>query len=410
MDEQTTKPVRKCIYCGREVTKERRGEHIVPAAIGGTLTLKEKATKSVCGRCNNQVLSVLDKELCTRSHLSVIASQEIDSSLWQVWDIDHSARELLVEAKPKWEDGELRSLVGYPQMIFEADGPQIRGDADEMRRFGKDEVLNVMIRAVYSAFERYNAGKKRVFHLERVRTDLSSRGYRLPPRVYSPHSIAKIAEDIKGQSFVFRYLTAADLRFALRGMSHLDIGNKKQFARSSFYLGSRVPSLAVYFDVGLTVRAMMKIAFNLLAAYCTNTNVNCDTFPDITRLILGGHPDSNIVAGNGFVHAEDVEELARPGCHCFRITSLENRWVVYMSFFGGRIGSTVSFPGSNREEWSTMTIVAPLHSKEWTATSSRLVLPLKVRIEWSKHEAIVPSLKLQYAQTRLLVENAPAPR
>lgn len=411
MAEEIVKTVRECIYCGGKVTKEGRGEHIIPAAIGGHLTLTEKAGKSVCRHCNNEVLSVLDTELCRRSHLSLIASQEIDSSLSQVWDIDHSARELLVEARPEWVDGELRSLFNYPQMIFETDGPQIRGDADEMERLGKDQVLNVMIRAVYSAFERYNSGKKRVFHFERVRTDLSSRGYRLPPRVYSPHSIAEIAQYIQGQSFVFRYVTAADRRFALRAMSQLDLGNKKQFNRSAHFLGSRVPSISVFFDLGLTVRAMLKIGFNLLAAYCTNTIVSRDAFPQVTRLIRGEqHLKPIDIAGSGFVHAEDVEDLARPGCHCFRITSLEKKWVVYMSFFGGRVGSVVSFPGPNQEDWNSMEIVAPLHNKEWTATPSRLFLPLKVRVEWSKHEAITPSLKLQYAQTRMLVEDAPAPR
>jgi hypothetical protein len=407
MAEHTAKQVRKCMYCGGNVTKEKRGEHIVPAAIGGELTLKEAAGKSVCPKCNNEVLSVLDTELCRRSHLSVIASQEIDSRLWQAWDIDHSARELLVEARPEWKDGELRQLFNYPQMIFETAGPQIRGDAEEMERIGKDKVLNVMIRAVYSAFERYNAGKKRVLHFERVRTDLSSRGYRLPPRVYSPHSFAEIGEDIHGQSFVMRYLTESDRHFALRSMSQLDVGNKKQFNRSALYLGSRVPSISTYFDLGLTVRAMMKIAVNLLAAYCTNTAVNCDTFPQVTRLILGEqHPNPFLIAGNGFVHAEDVEELARPGCHSFRLTRLESEWIVYMSFFGGRIGGAVSFPGPTQEEWNTMEIVAPIHSKVWRVTKSRLYQPLKVRFEWSNHEAIMPSLKLQYAQARMLVEDA----
>ncbi|MBN1908234.1 MAG: hypothetical protein JW818_00715 [Pirellulales bacterium] len=411
MAEEIVQPVRKCIYCGGEVTGERRGEHIIPEAIGGDLTLKEKAGKSVCRHCNNEVLSVLDTELCRRSHLSLIASQEIDSSLWLVWDIDHSAQNLLVEARPEWEDCELRSLYSYPQMIFETNGPQIRGDADEIERLGKDQFLNVMIRAVYSAFERFNSGKKRVFHFERVRTDLSSRSYRLPPRVYSPHSIAEIAQDIQSQSFVFRYLTTADRRCALRAMSQLDLGNRKQFDRYAHYLGSRTPSISVFFDMGLTIRAMLKIGFNLLAAYCTNTIVNLDTFPQVTRLIRGEeHLKPIDIAGSGFVYAEDVEDLARPRCHCFRITSLEKEWVIYMSFFGGRVGSVVSFPGPNREDWNTMDIIAPLHSKEWTATPSQLFLPLKVRVEWSKHEAITPSLKLQYAQTRMLVKDAPAPR
>jgi HNH endonuclease len=408
MSAAIVKTVRKCIYCGGEVTKERRGEHIVPEAIGGKCTLKEVAGKSVCARCNNGVLSILDKELCNRSHLSVIASQEIEANLWQVWDIDHSARELLVEAKPYWEGEELKSLVCHPQMIFEKEGPQIRCDVEEMERFGKDRLLNVMVRAVQGAYERYSAGKKGVLHFERVRNDLSTRNYRLPPRVHVPRSLEEIEANLKDQSFVFRYLTPEDRTFALEKMAHLTLDNKGDFNRSAQFVGSQNPSISIYFDLGLVVRDMMKIAVNLLAAYCSKTAVNCDTFPDVTRLILGKrHPHPLHIAGNGFVHAQDVEELARPGCHSFRITTLGNEWIIYMSFFGGRIGSAVSFPGPNREEWNTMEIVAPIHSKNWTITTSQLYLPLRVRFEWQNHEAITPSLKLQYAQARMLAEEAP---
>jgi HNH endonuclease len=408
MSDASAELFRKCIYCGGNVANERRGEHIVPEAIGGECTLKEVSGKSVCGRCNNGVLSNLDRELCNRSHLSVIASQEIAASLWQVWDIDHSARDLLVEARPYWEEGELKSLVCHPQMIFEKEGPQIRGDAEELEQFGKDHGLDVMVRAVKGAFERYCAGRKGSFHFERVRTDLSSRNYRLPPRVYTPRSLGEIEANVQGQSFVFRYLTAEDRAFALETMAELAVGNKRYFDRHAQSIGSSVPSISVYFDLGMVVRAMMKIAVNLLAAYCSKTTVNCDTFPEVTRLILGKrHPHPLHIAGNGFVHVEDVEELTRPGCHSFRITTLGNEWVVYMSFFGGRIGSTVSFPGPNREEWNTMEIVAPIHSKEWKVTTSQLYLPLKVRFEWQDDKAIAPSLKPQYAHSRMLVETVP---
>lgn len=408
MSERTARSVRKCIYCGGEVAKERRGEHIVPEAIGGECTLKEVAGKSVCARCNNGVLSILDRELCNRSHLSVIASQEIAANLWQVWDIDNAAHDLLVEAKPYWEDGELKRLVCHPQMIFEKAGPQIRGDAEEMERFGKDRVLDVMVRAVQSAFQRYSAGKKGALHFERVRTDFSSRNYRLPPRVYAPRSLQEIEANVRDQSFVFRYLKSEDRAFALKTIAKLSPGNDQHFNRSVQFIGSPVPSISVYFDLGLVVRALMKIAVNLLAAYCSKTTVNCDTFPDVTQLILGKrHPHPLQIAGNGFVHAEDIEALARPGCHSFRVTTLENEWIVYMSFFGGRIGGVVSLPGPNREEWNTMEVVTPIHSKDWTVTTSQLYQPLRVRIEWQNHEAIAPSLKLQYAQLRMLVEEAP---
>jgi hypothetical protein len=83
------------------------------------------------------VLSQLDKELCSRSFLSIVASQEIDSYLWQAWDIDHDSNNLLLEARPSWAaDKTLNSLVCYPQITFEPHGPDIRGDCNEMTQFG----------------------------------------------------------------------------------------------------------------------------------------------------------------------------------------------------------------------------------------------------------------------------------
>jgi len=64
MDLRIPERDRICIYCGRNVTGEGRGEHIVQNAIGGALTLREVAGKSVCQTCNNGVLSTLDNELC----------------------------------------------------------------------------------------------------------------------------------------------------------------------------------------------------------------------------------------------------------------------------------------------------------------------------------------------------------
>ena len=41
---------RLCLYCGNPTGKVRKGEHLIPDAIGGTL-----ATKDVCGKCNNEL-------------------------------------------------------------------------------------------------------------------------------------------------------------------------------------------------------------------------------------------------------------------------------------------------------------------------------------------------------------------
>src|SRR6266699_3455885 len=94
------RPAPTCMYCGGPVIENHgKGEHIVQKAIGGARTLKDR----VCTRCNNNELSEVDRELCSRSFLSVVASQEIDGHLALIWDVDHTSRNLLVEARPVWE-------------------------------------------------------------------------------------------------------------------------------------------------------------------------------------------------------------------------------------------------------------------------------------------------------------------
>ena len=128
MVSTTVADERVCIYCGEPAAGLRKSEHVLPEAIGGALTIKEACGRVVCHRCNNGVLSHLDQELCSRSYLSVVASQEIGAHVWQAWDVDHSSRNLLVEARPSWKDGELNTLISYPQLTFETAGPELRGD------------------------------------------------------------------------------------------------------------------------------------------------------------------------------------------------------------------------------------------------------------------------------------------
>src|SRR5271166_1275960 len=103
---------RECLYCGTPTKRGKKGEHIVQEAIGGGRTLNDAGTAVVCQKCNSGVLSKIDRELCSRSYLSMVASQDLEENLWQTWDIDHGSDQLLVEARPSWhEDKTLNYLV-----------------------------------------------------------------------------------------------------------------------------------------------------------------------------------------------------------------------------------------------------------------------------------------------------------
>ncbi len=80
---------------------------------------------------------------------------------------------------------------------------------------------------------------------------------------------------------------------------------------------------------------------------------------------------------------------------------------VYASFFGGRLAAAVSFPGPNYEDWQTLDIVAPLHSREWQVKYSKVMQPISVRINWGSPEDIAPTIKLQNSYTQLIAEAAP---
>jgi hypothetical protein len=160
-----------CIYCGAVTKRGKNGEHIFPEAIGCALTLNDVSDRVVCQKCNNGVLAELDKELCSRSYLSVVASQELGGHLWQVWTIDHAARNLLVEAEPTWIEGTLAGLRCYPQVTVEQDGKlHVRGDPAEFQSFGRENYQRVLVKALKRAFHRYRAGEKRVFHLDSFST------------------------------------------------------------------------------------------------------------------------------------------------------------------------------------------------------------------------------------------------
>ena len=398
-------PQRLCLYCGQPTKRGKRGEHIVPAALGGCLTLNDRPTgRVVCANCNSGVLSRLDKELCSRSFLSFVASQQIDGHVWQVWDVDHADGHLLVEARPAWaEDEVMNSLVCYPQITFERSGPHVRGDAEEFERFGREDATKVLFKAVRECFGRWCKTDSGLY-FERIQSGVIQDGYRFAPRVFTRHTIAEIARNVRNHSFILRYTTEADKNFALNSMSK--IGDDPKLNTWSQQRGSYCPTISCYFDVAETLRALMKIGLNLIAAYCTQTPIDHETFAGAVRIIRGEMQMRPVAFQfNGFVHADDIQCIkAGDSEHSFRLMHLNGDWHVYSSFFGGRVGTFVRVPGPNREDWNCADIVAPIGSKDWMFSPSPILRNMRVRVAWNGAQALTPSVKLQRSVSAMRVD------
>lgn len=393
---------KSCIYCGGSLDGVQRGEHIVQKAIGGTLTLD-----TVCNDCNGS-FSDIDREFCSRSPASVIASKVIDSHLWQVWDVDHSAENLLVEARPDWED---QSFVDYPQIIFEKSGPQFRGDFAEMRRIGGEHFVRILVKYARLSFQLYRAGKRRCLHFEKIVPDSRlTLGYRMPPRIFTRHSIHELRrrlENGKTPSCILRFRTEADRRFALNELDNWRTSTKS--SRFEIGRGSAFPSVGVYFDMGKTLRAMAKIAVNLLAHCCEKTPVNCDSFGPVINVIRGkDHVNPALFTRNGFVQPDLLGQIkVQNNAHSFRLVHLDGNWIVYSAYFGGRVGTIVVFPGPNFEEWITADLTVPLNSRQWTLRTSPLLQPLKVKPLWKGLDQIIPSAEILNVESVVRVSEVP---
>ncbi len=400
------KPERICLYCGAPSKRGKKGEHVVPDAIGGALTLNDVPNRTVCQKCNSGVLSHLDRELCSRSHLSIIASRELGSHLWQAWDVDHEADNLLVEARPDWAaDGSLNSLICYPQITFEKSGPEARGDFAEFLNFGRYDAIKVLFQAVRHCFGRYRDGAKSAINFEFVRPGVIYNGYRFAPRIYASDSINEVARNIRKKSFVLRFSSEEDKHFVLQSLPNLYDGS--QLKKLTYKSCSYSPAICLFFDIGETVRGLMKLGLNLIAAFCPNTPVNHETFSRAIRIILGnsGQISPQLFKSNGFVHADDVRAIKGPQkSHSFRIFHMDGIWHVYSSFFGGQVGSYVQLPGPNHESWLSMDIVAPLGSKDWTMKNSNILQPMKAHVEWNDGRVVTPTFKLQKAISSVSVE------
>lgn len=298
-------------------------------------------------------------------------------------------------------------------MIFEPKGPQIRGDYEEILHFGRESFLKVLIKAMLRAFRRHKAGEKRWLHIEKVDAAPEFfQGYRLPPRVFSRKPIRELAEQVRGNkraSFVVRYRTEAEARSTLNVLDHWN--PRMSFDRLEVGIGSHLPTLRCFYDVTKALRGLAKIAINILCDCCPSTPVcrSSAGFREVIRVVTGEDPVApRLFRSNGFVRASDIQPIRLvDGGHSFRLLHMDGHWHVYSSFFGGRIGSFLRFPGPNRESWRQADIQAPIRSPDWQVTTGRILQPLTVRVEWEDIARIIPSAKMLNVKTELNVTRVP---
>lgn len=372
---------RLCLYCGNATGKVRRGEHLVPNAIGGTI-----ATKDVCPRCNNDILSDIDRELCSRSPLSIVAAKEIDGHVSQAWDVDENNGNMLLEARP---DFTRASFKVFPQMAIMPVGELLRADYEGLLKFGIDRFHVLFSRRLRKSFWEYEHGDKnalRFFQISR-NEELLAR-YRYPPRFFVRGSIAEACAD---KTIELGYLTRSAQRFALsRIESGLDV---KQLVHTRVALGSALPTIRCLCHGGKVWRALAKIAVNLLHHFCRKTPVDRHSFSQIIAEIIGTRPfEASRLDRGGFVCASDIATIASdPKSHDFRLFWENGWWNAAFAFFGGQIGAGVRFPGPNNESWCTLDIRAPINSDNWTITPSSLKIPMRFNVEWLDLNAMIPN-------------------
>jgi hypothetical protein len=154
----------------------------------------------------------------------------------------------------------------------------------------------------------------------------------------------------------------------------------------------------------MVFRAFAKIAINLLAAFCPNTLVNRDTFGPVIRRIVGeSYVQPQLLRAVGFVRAEGIRRISVKSAHTFRLLYHSGQWNTLMSFFGGRIGAFIAFPGPNGESWNSADIVMPLREGDYRIQTSKFVEPFRVQVETGDMTKIAPSVEVINAEVTSVV-------
>jgi hypothetical protein len=350
---------RSCIYCGLPVVKVRKGDHIIPEALGGKLTLK-----SVCHSCNG-TFSRLENELIGNTPLAILAARELGRSM-------------------------SNSMKLYPQLVFDDARLSIRFDSQEGLDYGVDRFCHLFPRRVKQALDKTVHHQKGGFIYARVPSPTDAPGgFRYPPRLFVRGSMEDAA---RSKSIELGYTHAADRKRVLREISRWSA--IPRFEGGSTRLGTFEPVVRTRFNRADVVRSLWKIAFNLLAHIASRTPVNCNSFSQLTDAVRGiTAPAMAWLDHNGFVAAECCADLASTSSsHRVEVSWFDDKWRFRFAFFGGDLCAVVFFDGPNYEEWNTAEVTIPIRSRDWVIVKTPIFLPHgRIPIEWGDLGRIVPS-------------------
>ena len=377
-----------CIYCGGSTSGVRRGEHVIPEALGGTQTLR-----CVCPSCNTE-FSVLDKELCSRSPLSLVVQQELGTESGMLWDYNEQY-DIALEAR--LEPG-FKSPVLWPQLILLGEKIFFQFDPEEAERVGLEDYAKAFYNLIQQSTEQWLSQRKGIIW-ERIRRQ-PDRG-RFPPRFFSRH---KYTDWKRGMTFICRYLDPIEREQIVHAVRDW----KPDITRSTkaTSLGVLDPEALFSFQQELILRALVKIGLNLLAYVVSPTDVNSTTFPSATKYARWGTALRLNLQNNGFVTGDALSQFDCPiDAHKFQLVYSERRWRLVAVFFGGRIGTCVHFPGRQITDYIRYEVVAPVKSKEWTVNKSKIHLPSRpISTLWDDPSVMIPSMPIRHRGSRKRVE------
>lgn len=172
---------KQCIYCEGRLVNIGDGEHVIPDALGGNLTIK-----TVCNDCNNK-FSLLDNELLSHLLVRLVACREQPAKLLPVWDYDPSS-DLAIESHMK--NGE---AVPFPQVILNDRQPEFHADYDDLRYNSFDAFRKFYLLLTRA---RQNPNPKRAPKWIWEPLVNAPRRGKFPPRIYSKHRIFDLTRSL----------------------------------------------------------------------------------------------------------------------------------------------------------------------------------------------------------------------